>query len=76
MSIVVYCSIGYRSARLARELEQQGVEGVLNLEGSIFEWANSGHGVEREGEAVSEVHPYDEDWGRLLDQELWSGLEE
>lgn len=70
--VVVYCSIGYRSARLARELEASGVEGVLNLEGSIFEWANTGHAVYRGGRPVDEVHPYDADWGRMLDRSLWS----
>lgn len=40
MPIVVYCSVGYRSARIAAWLEQAGFTHVYNLEGSIFQWAN------------------------------------
>ncbi len=72
---IVYCSVGYRSARLADELSQSGRENVLNLEGSIFEWANAGYAVVRGTAEVDEVHPYDRDWGELLERELWSSLE-
>ena len=68
--IVAYCSVGYRSAQLAKMLEERGFTNVVNLEGSIFEWANRGMPVERDGEPVREVHPYDEEWGVLLDEEL------
>lgn len=69
--VVVYCSVGYRSARLAGELEKAGFEHVQNLGGSIFRWANEGRPVVREvdGETVpaQKVHPYDATWSRLLD---------
>ena len=68
--IVVYCSVGYRSSALAERLARQGYTAVENLEGSIFEWANEGHPVVREGEEVGRVHPYDEHWGQLLEAEL------
>lgn len=68
--VVLYCSIGYRSSMAAKRLQGSGIEGVSNLEGSIFEWANSGRPVERDGEPVREVHPYDEEWGRLLERDL------
>ena len=70
--IVVYCSVGYRSSALARELMRSGYTQVANLEGSIFEWANKGRGVYRGREPVSVVHPYDKTWGTLLDRKLWS----
>lgn len=73
--IVVYCSIGYRSGYLAKELQEQGFENVRNLEGSIFEWVNEGHAVYRGDEVVREVHPYDTTWGKLLDRNLWSEIE-
>ena len=69
--IVVYCSVGYRSSRLAQELMSRGFTNVFNLEGSIFKWANEGRPVYRNGQPVVEVHPYDDDWGRLLDRSLW-----
>lgn len=64
--IVVYCSVGYRSAKLANRLQQMGFEAVYNLEGSIFEWANMGYPVYRGNEAVQQVHPYNPNWGKLL----------
>jgi len=68
--IVIYCSVGYRSARMADQLEQQGWDAVVNLEGSIFEWANSGRTVFVEDEPVEVVHPFDPFWGQLLDSEF------
>ncbi|MGH9333652.1 MAG: rhodanese-like domain-containing protein [Vicinamibacteria bacterium] len=68
--VVAYCSVGYRSSQLVERLEKEGFEDVKNLEGSIFEWANKGYTVLRDGRPVKEVHPYDEKWGRLLDPEL------
>ena len=69
--IVVYCSVGYRSAALVEALQERGFRNVYNLEGSIFEWANQGRPVYREGRQVGTVHPYDEKWGRFLDRDLW-----
>ncbi|HEY7817938.1 MAG TPA: rhodanese-like domain-containing protein, partial [Vicinamibacteria bacterium] len=68
--VVAYCSVGYRSSRLVGRLRKEGFSDAKNLEGSIFEWANKGYPVEREGDPVKEVHPYDEEWGRLLDPPL------
>lgn len=64
--IVVYCSVGYRSSRLAQRLQARGVENVFNLEGSLFKWANEGRPVYTGSEPVRTVHPFDEDWGELL----------
>ncbi len=69
--VVVYCSVGYRSAAMADQIRAQGVRGVFNLEGSIFAWANEGRPVYRGSTPVSEVHPYDDSWGALLDRKLW-----
>jgi rhodanese-related sulfurtransferase len=68
--VVAYCSVGYRSSRLVELLEKEGFTNAKNLEGSIFEWANKGYPLERDEESVLEVHPYDEEWGRLLDPSL------
>lgn len=64
--IVVYCSVGYRSAIVARSLAVVGVRRVQNLDGGIFAWANEGRPVFRNGQQVREVHPYDAIWGVLL----------
>ena len=63
---ILYCSVGFRSSRLGHLLAQQGVKDVLNLEGSIFEWANEGHAVYRGDVPVQQVHPYGRRWARLL----------
>lgn len=68
--VVVYCSVGYRSARVTDRLRAAGVRDVRNLEGSIFRWANEGRPVVRDGVPVRTVHPYDAVWGRLLDRDL------
>jgi rhodanese-related sulfurtransferase len=70
--VVVYCSVGVRSSVLAEKLIGEGFRNVQNLEGSIFEWANSGLPVFRGDAPASRVHPYDSDWGRLLERRLWS----
>jgi sterol desaturase/sphingolipid hydroxylase (fatty acid hydroxylase superfamily)/rhodanese-related sulfurtransferase len=69
-TIVVYCSVGYRSAALAQRLQTAGFTNVRNLDGSIFKWANEGRPVLRNGREVRQVHPYDSKWGRLLDPPL------
>jgi len=66
-AIVVYCSVGYRSARVAKVLERAGFSQVLNLEGGIFRWANEGRPLVDAAGAATRVHPFDARWGRLLE---------
>lgn len=70
-AIVVYCSVGYRSSELAQGLADRGVTDVRNLEGSIFLWANEGRPLHRGSKRTVEVHPFDRDWGKLLQREHW-----
>jgi rhodanese-related sulfurtransferase len=68
--IVIYCSVGYRSSRLATRLLESGRVSVFNLEGSIFTWANEGRPlVTRDDKATTVVHPFDSVYGRLLKPE-------
>lgn len=64
--IVAYCAVGYRSAGIVERLYAAGFTNSYNLRGSIFQWANEGRPVVRDGVPVSQVHPYDTVWGRLL----------
>ncbi len=70
--LVFYCSVGKRSAILTERLDeaakQAGAVSSVNLRGSIFRWYNSGYPVYRDSSEVSEVHPYDSKWGRLLEK--------
>lgn len=68
--IVVYCSVGYRSAGVTEALKDRGFTQVTNLKGSIFRWANEGRPVVRESTRVEAVHPYDRTWGTLLQDSL------
>ena len=70
--VVVYCSVGYRSAALVDRLREQGHANAVNLEGSIFRWAGEGRPVHRDGVRVEQVHPYDDRWGALLPRALWA----
>ena len=71
-TVVIYCSVGYRSSRLAEKLRARGIENVFNLEGSLFRWANEGRPLYRGEERVYQAHPYDEEWGQLLDRRFWA----
>lgn len=54
--IVVYGSIGKRSAQLADELREAGHPEVRNLAGSIFQWANEGRPLfDSEGKSATKV---------------------
>lgn len=66
--IVVYCSVGYRSAAVARRLSRAGFSAVRNLQGGIFGWANQGLTVYRGDDPTNRVHPYNDVWGRFLDE--------
>jgi len=70
--IVVYCSVGYRSAKVAQQMGDAHFTQVYNLQGGIFAWANAGKGVFADGHEVHRVHPFDRLWGRYLRPELRS----
>ena len=65
--IVVYCSVGYRSAAVAAELQDLGYTNVLNLHHSIFEWVEKGYPLLNDGGETNKVHPYNRAWGALID---------
>jgi len=72
--LVFYCSVGKRSAMLTERLEeatkQAGAESASNLRGSIFRWFNTGYPVYSDSGEVTNVHPYDSKWGRLLEKRI------
>ena len=64
--IVVYCSVGYRSAEVAQRLKQAGFSHVFNLEGGLFQWANEERPMLHNGQPTQLIHPYNAVWGNLL----------
>ncbi len=69
--VVLYCSVGYRSSKLASRVQQQlsklGVKEVHNLRGGIFAWHNTGRAVMKGNAETDLVHPYSKSWSRYLD---------
>ncbi|MBA3883488.1 MAG: rhodanese-like domain-containing protein [Chthoniobacterales bacterium] len=65
-AIVTYCSVGYRSGAFADKLLAAGYTNVVNLEGSIFRWANEARPIYHRNERVEQVHPFNRTWGLLL----------
>jgi rhodanese-related sulfurtransferase len=70
--VVLYCSVGYRSSALAERLIDAGATEVINLEGSIFKWANEGRPMWHEGKATKQAHPYNQKFGKMLKANLRS----
>jgi rhodanese-related sulfurtransferase len=65
--LVVYCSVGYRSEKVAEQLKAAGFSRVYNLYGGIFEWANEGKPlVDSQGAPTQRVHGYSRSWGIWL----------
>ena len=67
--IVVYCSVGYRSEKVAEKLKQAGFKQVFNLYGGIFEWVNQGRVVVNAANQPTEnVHAFSTAWGVWLNK--------
>ncbi len=65
--IVVYCSVGYRSEKIAEKLLAAGYPQAANLYGGIFEWVNRKQAlVNLEGHPTEYVHAYNKMWGTWL----------
>ena len=68
--IILYCSVGYRSASVAADLKERGFTQVLNLEHSLFEWANKGYPMTSASGSTDKVHPFNKAWSVLVDEAL------
>lgn len=65
--LVVYCSIGYRSEKIAAKLRKAGFKNSYNLYGSIFEWANLGYPLhDQYAKETPRVHTYNKSWSRWV----------
>jgi rhodanese-related sulfurtransferase len=68
-TLVVYCSVGYRSEKIGEKLKALGYSKVYNLYGGIFEWSNAGYPLVDEQETPTQkVHAFNKDWGRWLEK--------
>lgn len=65
--IIVYCSIGYRSEKIATKLKKAGFKKVYNLYGSIFEWVNEGYEItDNSGKSSNRIHTYNKKWSQWV----------
>jgi rhodanese-related sulfurtransferase len=65
--IIVYCSIGYRSEKIATKLKKAGFKKVYNLYGSIFEWVNEGYEItDKSGKSSNKIHTYNKKWSQWV----------
>jgi rhodanese-related sulfurtransferase len=67
--IVTYCSVGYRSGKVAEDLKKQGYKNVYNLYGGIFNWANNGELIHRRTIRTNEIHGYSKSWSKWVNTE-------
>lgn len=67
-TIVVYCSVGYRSEKITKQLEKAGFKKVFNLYGGLFEWYNENLPVvDNEGNSTDKIHTYNEKWSQWVE---------
>ena len=67
--IVIYCSVGYRSEKIAEKLIKSGYKNIYNLYGGIFEWVNRGFSIyDKEQKSTNKVHAYSPSWGVWLEK--------
>ena len=70
-TIVLYCSIGYRSEKVGEKLQKMGYTDVYNLFGSIFEWVNQGNEVVDKDENPTDlIHTYNEKWSQWVNHNM------
>ena len=70
-TLILYCSVGRRSAELTEYLNEQGALQAVNFVGSIFAWGNQNLPLKNEDGPTKFVHPYNWFWGwQYLNAEL------
>lgn len=75
-TVVCYCSIGFRSSKLAQRLVDSNefpTNKIYNLKGGLFQWANENRPLVKVDEDTYEVvpatgaHPYNAAFGQMLE---------
>ena len=63
--VIVYCTVGLRSGKTARQLRERGIN-ALNLRGGILAWlAAGGTLVDAQGAPTHRVHVYGRRWNAV-----------
>lgn len=69
-TIVVYCSVGYRSEKIGEKLISNGFRNVYNLYGGIFEWVNTNNDVEVPAGKSQQIHSYSASWKKWITKKI------
>jgi len=74
-AVILYCSVGVRSSRLAEKLQAEMTETaeIYNLEKGIFGWHNEKRplyqtSITETVEPTDYIHPYNFVWGRMVNR--------
>ena len=60
-TLVGYCTISYRSGKLAEKLNAQGIT-LLNLKGGLLAWVHAGGKVYDQSGETKRIHVYGKKW--------------
>lgn len=70
--LIFYCSVGYRSSKLANRVQKDIMAGdtteVYNLRGGIFGWHKEQRSLVNQNGVTDYIHPYDTSWGGLIER--------
>ena len=65
--LVIYCSLGVRSEKIAKKIKNLGYTNVSNLYGGIFLWKDkNGIIVDTLGQYTENIHAYSKEWGQYV----------
>ena len=68
-TIIVYCTVGYRSEQIGEALLKAGYNNTYNLYGGIFGWMNAGYAVFNNNDVKTDsVHTYNKSWSKWLEK--------
>ena len=68
--LVVYCTVGYRSERVAGKLRERGFNRVYNLYGSLYAWKLVGLPLVDASGPTDRLHTYNRKWGSFIPDTL------
>jgi rhodanese-related sulfurtransferase len=59
--VIAYCTISYRSGKLAAKLQKKGIS-VTNLKGGLLGWVHAGGPLVQDNQPVQTLHVYGRKW--------------
>ena len=69
-TIVVYCSVGYRSEKIGEKFISAGYSNVYNLYGGIFEWVNLNNDVIVPEGKDQQIHGFSSSWKKWITRKI------